>query len=160
MKTWKSSKRSWYSELQIPGLPPPWIFFPVWMTLYGLITASAFLYWRDDTHSYYDIVIGFLVGNLILNKLWSLFFFSGMVGGWGLAFIDVLCLDGSGIAIVVLMGLDKSFTAMGLFIPYVVWCLYATYLNGMAAFKYGFIWNIATDYYQNRLERSERRHEE
>lgn len=117
----------WYPLLNRPSLTPPNIVFPiVWSILYllmgisiGLVTGSMY----TDRRA---ITIVFIL-QLLLNFLWSILFFYMRNPLWGL--IDIVALD-----IVVLLYIMLTHrhhrTASYLFIPYIVWLIMATYLNG------------------------------
>ena len=57
---------------------PKWLFFPVWMILYSLLTVSIFLYYDNNnlyTRQFFVVVVTIFFINLLLNKLWSMIFF-------------------------------------------------------------------------------------
>jgi tryptophan-rich sensory protein len=114
----------WYPYLVKSPLPPPAILFPiVWTVLYILIGASlGVMLVRRDV----GLVKLWLV-QLILNFLWSAMFFG--VRSPLLGLITILLLDVVVFAYVVSC-IGRRSLAMWLFLPYLIWLLFATYLNG------------------------------
>lgn len=118
---------------RIDGAPPAWVFPVVWGALYGMIAASGFLVWftKAETTVYW-IALSFYAANLALNKLWTPLFFEARKPGWALAVL--VGMQGFAIAYVVLASLltdtpELTYTGVGLYAPYVLWCCYAGYLN-------------------------------
>lgn len=114
-----------YEGLDTPALAPPPVLFPiVWSILYtlmgishGILKANG-LSTRDTESVYY--------AQLIVNLLWPVLFFSL---GWRLAaFVWIVLLDILVITMVVRF-YRKHKTAGLLQIPYIMWVLFATYLN-------------------------------
>jgi len=123
-----SSVSSWYTTLDKPGFTPPnWLFAPVWTTLYFLMAIAAYLIWQKGikTHGIKNALLVFLL-QLLLNGLWSIFFFGLRSPILGL--IDILAL-----IIVLILTIVKFYkihkVAAYLLVPYLVWVLYATALN-------------------------------
>lgn len=114
-----------YNELKQPFLAPPSIAFPiVWTILYILMGVSYGILESNNlidekTNRIYYI-------QLAVNALWSIFFF---LFKWRLfSFIWIILLA----VLVVLMIIDfykKNKVAGLLQIPYLLWVLFASYLN-------------------------------
>ncbi|WP_334167450.1 TspO/MBR family protein [Phocaeicola paurosaccharolyticus] len=123
---------SWYPTLEKSVLTPPGFVFPiVWTLLYICIGISlAYILLQEPEKKF---VLVFLWSSQILfNFLWSILFFymkSPLLG-----FIDIILLD-----IVVILFIICSFKSSKvsslLFIPYLVWLVLATYLNGYVMFN-------------------------
>ena len=118
---------NWYSTLiQPPLAPPSWLFSPVWIVLYGLMIVSLIIY--ITTISEKNKVWGYLlfVVQILLNLAWTPAFFG--VKNIGLALLIVILLD-----IVVIFNIIEfakfSKLSAKLIIPYLLWILFATYLN-------------------------------
>lgn len=115
----------WYESLEKPVLTPPnWVFAPVWTLLYISIAIAAWLVWRSGHRSKLALTLWAL--QLVLNALWSLLFFG--FERPDLALIDISVLLG------ILFATTVSFfriqrVAGTLFLPYVAWVAFATYLN-------------------------------
>lgn len=122
------SLTSWYPDLNKPFFNPPnWIFGPAWTFLYicmGL--AAALIYNTGFYKKEVKIALAVYSVQLILNIAWTFLFF-GLKNPL-LAFIEIVVLN---IAIWVSMFLFKSInkTSFYLFIPYMMWVLFASALN-------------------------------
>lgn len=120
----------WYTTLEKPFLQPPnWIFAPVWTLLYALMGISIFLVLRRVKGKKDRVWFMQLFGaQLFFNFIWSIFFFGFHAPG--LALLDIVFL--LGIIIVLMVDFKKySLTASLLFVPYLLWVSFATYLNFM-----------------------------
>ncbi len=120
-----TSKAMNYSMLNKPPLSPPGFIFPiVWTILYILMGIS---YGILDSREYIDFDIkSIYYAQLIVNLLWPILFF---VFKWRLfAFIWILLL----ISLVINMIIkfyQKDRVAGLLQIPYLIWLVFAGYLN-------------------------------
>ncbi len=114
-----------YASLQKPFLAPPGFVFPiVWTILYVLMGVS---YGRLKTKELTEEKVNFIYyTQLLINALWSIFFFCFQ---WRLfSFFWLLLL----IAFVVWMIIEFFQREKGaglLQIPYLLWILFAAYLN-------------------------------
>ena len=114
-----------YNSLQKPFLAPPSIVFPiVWTILYILMGISyGILKSKGLTDKKIDLIYYIQLG---VNAIWSIIFF---LLKWRLfAFIWIIILD----VLVILMitkFYKKDKTAGLLQIPYLIWVLFASYLN-------------------------------
>ena len=117
-----------YETLNKPPLAPPaWLFPIVWTLLYVLMGVSyGMLAVKEETDSSVNAVY---FGQLAVNLLWPVFLF---VLKWRLfAFFWIIALA----VLVILMAVRfyrRSQAAGLLQVPYVVWTLFASYLNLMA----------------------------
>ena len=119
--------RSLYEQLVQPAWAPPgWVFGPVWTVLYTLMAIAAWLVWRSGGFRRNKIALGFFVGQLALNALWSWLFFEWQLGGW--AFIEILALLAT-LAITVVLFWRTRPVAGTLLIPYLLWVAFAAVLN-------------------------------
>lgn len=114
-----------YNTLQKPPLSPPSIVFPiVWTILYILMGISYAILKTNSLNDGKIKLIYYL--QLFVNALWSIFFF---VFKWRLfAFFWIILLD----ILVLLMVTNffkKNKISGALQIPYLIWVLFATYLN-------------------------------
>ena len=114
-----------YTTLEKPFLPPPSIFFPIiWTILYTLMGIS---YGKLKEKSLMDAgckKIYYI--QLFVNAMWSIFFFTLK---WRLfAFIWILLLD---LLVIIMINCfyRKNKIAGLLQIPYLLWSLFASYLN-------------------------------
>lgn len=119
--------KSFYSQLVQPSwAPPPWVFGPVWTTLYALMGIAAWLVWRTSGFRANRQALTFFLLQLAFNALWSWFFFAWHHGVLSLADIFVLWL--------LIVGTLVSFwkvrpLAGALLIPYLLWVSFAAVLN-------------------------------
>lgn len=118
----------WYRDLEKPpGVPPNWVFGPVWTTLYAMIGVSLGLFWhRVPSGKEKAFPLGWFAFQMVLNLAWTPVFFGAHQLGWALVVIVVLLL-----AIVVTIVKFRRLEKLSgrLLIPYSIWVGYATYLN-------------------------------
>jgi len=116
---------NWYASLIRPELSPPnWIFAPVWTFLYLTMGISLYLIWSK--RKFHKKALSIFAVQLFFNFTWSLVFFG--LHQISLALINLIIL----IAFIIITIIDfyKIDKNAGLIlIPYLLWCLFATYLN-------------------------------
>ncbi len=119
---------TWYTTLNKPSFNPPnWLFRPVWTTLYVLIGIAAYLIWQKRKNiPHFPRTVAIYLIQLILNLAWSFIFFYMHEIGFALAEIVLLLI------MIIFNGvyffrIDKW--AGFLFVPYILWVLFATFLN-------------------------------
>ncbi len=114
-----------YNSLEKPFLAPPSIAFPiVWTILYVLMGVSyGILKSKKLTNKEIDLIYYIQLG---VNSLWSIFFF---LVKWRLfAFIWIIILAIL-ISVMILKFYNKNKVSGLLQIPYLLWVLFASYLN-------------------------------
>ena len=118
--------RTWYPLLHKPSWnPPPWVFAPVWTTLYVLMGVAIWRVWRRQGPQAPRLVRAYFA-QLCFNAVWSILFFGLKRPGWALVDIVVLWT----LLVWLLFGLWRSDrVAGGLWLPYVLWVTFATALN-------------------------------
>lgn len=104
----------------------PGVLFPiVWSILYLLMSISCYLIVQSNDKNKKEGIILYAI-QLVINSLWTLIFFG--LGAYLLSFIWIIIL-----LIVVIIMLAKFYNinkiAMYINIPYVLWLLFAAYLN-------------------------------
>lgn len=120
--------KEYYSSLNRPPLSPSGIVFPIaWSILYLFMAIS--LYMVSETKSL-DIESSYIIyiAQLIVNSLWTLLFFGLKLRLFSFIWIILL------IILVIIMIKDfysKNKVAGLLQIPYLLWLLFAGYLNLM-----------------------------
>ncbi len=120
---------TWYATLNKPSFNPPnWIFAPVWTTLFVLMGISLFLIWNNKRKKEGNRKAFFIVFaiNLALNVLWSLIFFSQHFTGVALVELIFLAIS---ILVLIILSWKISKAAAILFIPYLAWVCFASFLN-------------------------------
>uniref|UniRef100_UPI0040575F34 Fe-Mn family superoxide dismutase n=1 Tax=Alistipes sp. TaxID=1872444 RepID=UPI0040575F34 len=114
----------WYPYLVKSPATPPAIVFPIaWGILYILIGISAGTMLSKGDMS----VLRLWLLQLLLNFLWSVCFFALRSPFMGL--LVILALDVTVFAYIVYTTGRRS-AAAWLFVPYMLWLIFATYLNG------------------------------
>ena len=110
----------WYDSLPNSSLTPPdWVFPIVWTFLFTLMAISAFLVWGRASPRWF-------VAQLMMNMLWSFFFFYLKSPFWAAAIILLM---------LIFLALNiRSFGKVSkisgfLLIPTFLWSLFALYLN-------------------------------
>ena len=121
---------AWYNALNKSVLTPDvWVFGVAWAVLYALLGLALFLIMNTPrpsagkSRSY--VLFG---GQLILNGLWTYLFFGAHL--IGIAFAVSVAL------LIISIWMMRSFYTINhgasyLVVPYILWLLFATYLNGV-----------------------------
>lgn len=129
----------WYADADKAAWNPPnAVFGPVWSILYPLMAVAAWLVWRRRRAGTPEITdhatraLAFYVIQLVLNALWTPFFFGlypfvGAPALW-IALVIIVLLDLAVLA-TMLAFWEVSRVAAVLLIPYWAWVLFATTLN-------------------------------
>lgn len=124
----QSSITDWYPTLNKPSFNPPnWIFAPVWTLLYILMGIAAGWVWGKGFHHLWVKTALYHFGfQLLFNASWSIVFF-GFKNPLAALFIIVILL------VLILLTIKwfrvVSKKAALLLIPYLLWVLFATFLN-------------------------------
>ena len=117
--------KSSYGDLNKPFDVPSIVFPIVWVILYILMGISIYIIsedkYKDKTKSYTLYIV-----QLIMNSLWTLFFFGFNWYTFSAIWI-VLLLIAVILMIISFFKIDRK--AAYLQIPYVLWLLFALYLN-------------------------------
>jgi translocator protein len=127
---WATSQSilDWYPTLNKPAWnPPPWIFAPVWTTLYVLMAIAAWLVWKKDTRfSGVRVALLLFFAQLALNCLWPFLFFKFRSPAWALVEVVTLLIM---VALTAWAFFTQSKRAGLLMLPYLAWASFATFLN-------------------------------
>ncbi len=115
----QASSDLWYLSLNKSELnPPSYVFGIVWPILYVLMMISAYLAYKK--------IYGVFLIQLAFNAAWSWLFFRFQMPL--IALLDIYLLIAINIYILNLMYKENKL-AFFLFIPYVIWISFASYLN-------------------------------
>ncbi len=121
--------KSFYNSLIKPVLAPPGLLFPIaWGILYALMGIALYFVITSNRGSYSEqrSAIIYFALQLAVNFSWSIVFFrfQSLIGG----LIVILLLD---LLVLITMVKFKAINKLSfwLLIPYLVWILFATYLN-------------------------------
>lgn len=119
MASTNTSIDSWYLSLNKSELNPPgYVFGIVWPILYVFMMISAVL-----THKKTYLLF---LSQLVINASWSWLFFKFQLPV--LALLDIYILIFLNIYISKLMYFESK-VAFSLYLPYVIWITFASYLN-------------------------------
>ena len=115
----QASSDLWYLSLNKSELnPPSYVFGIVWPILYVLMMISAYLTYKK--------IYGIFLIQLAFNAAWSWLFFRFQMPL--ISLIDIYLLIALNLYIAALMYRENKL-AFILFIPYVLWISFASYLN-------------------------------
>ena len=118
---------TWYPLIQKSSLTPPGLVFSlVWGALYILMGLSAGLVWSRRTPSTWVLMMLFSI-QLFTNLLWTFCFF--FLQQPLVAFVVIIALFLTVAAYVVGCYAQRPLAAY-LNVPYLLWLLFAAYLNG------------------------------
>lgn len=121
-----SGNMSSYSILNKPAFSPPGFIFPVvWAILYILMGASSYIVYFSNSSNKSKALLLYCI-QLFFNFCWSIIFFG--LDLFLFAFIWLIAL----IFIIIIM--IRQFLIVNplsayLQIPYLIWCIFAAYLN-------------------------------
>ena len=123
---------TWYLVINKPSWnPPSWLFAPVWTSLFVMMGVALYLVWSTKMSQKVRQAIQIFAIQLILNVLWSVFFFG--MGNFWLAFGEIIVLW-LAIALTMVDFYKVNKTAGWLLLPYIMWVSFASYLNFTIAF--------------------------
>ncbi len=123
-----SNQMEVYKKLeQPPFAPPSWVFGVVWPILYLLMGLAAYRIWMHKSQGVdTKDALFYYYAQLVFNFIWSILFFR--LGLRGLALVDLIIL-----LIFVIITTVKFYRvdklSGWLMIPYIIWLIYATFLN-------------------------------
>jgi len=123
-----SSIPTWYASLSKPSFTPPsWLFGPVWVILYFLMSVSAYLIYENGIKKKnVKRALYVFAAQLALNFLWSVAFFGARSISLGLVIIVLLWIA---IAITIIEFFRIRKSAGVLLLPYIAWVTIAMALN-------------------------------
>ncbi len=117
-----------FSETAVqPPLSPPMLLFPiVWSILYILMGISAARSYSGGAEPGKNRCLNLYIAQLAVNFFWSLLFFNA--AAYGFALLWLLMLLGLVLRMTVCFWQKDRIAAL-LQIPYILWLLFAAYLN-------------------------------
>lgn len=120
--------QGWYSTLARPSFAPPnWVFAPVWIFLFFLMGLALYLVWsRYDNSKIAQTGLVIFGIQLLLNLLWSVFFFGLHNPLLALFEMSVLWVF---ILLSILYFRKISKWSVWLLVPYLLWVSFAFALN-------------------------------
>lgn len=115
-----------YGNLVQPPLAPPgWLFPVVWTILYILMGISFYLILEENNYDKDSSYLVYFI-QLFVNGLWSIFFFVFKLRLFSSIWLILLIIL---IAIMIVKFYRINKLAGLLQIPYLLWCIFALYLN-------------------------------
>lgn len=125
-----SQSKQLYDTLVLPPLAPPSIVFPiVWTILFILMGISSYLIYISNSPATKKALIIYCI-QLVINFIWPFIFFS--LNLYWLSFVWLLVLIFFVIKMIKLFYFI-NLTASLLQLPYLLWIIFACYLNFMIA---------------------------
>ncbi len=109
-----------------PSFSPPSFLFPiVWTILYILMGISSYIIYSSDSQNKGKAIKTYAI-QLFFNFFWSIIFFG--FSQYLLAFVWLIILI---IFIIIMIGQFYTIKPLAAYlqIPYLLWCLFAAYLN-------------------------------
>ena len=122
-----NTQDTFYTELnQPPFAPPPWVFPIAWVILYAMMGAASYqIYDKKDDPSRKTALV-FYIAQLAVNFFWTLVFFRFKALG---AAVAVLVLLNVLLILTIFTFRKVKKSAARLMVPYLLWTLFALYLN-------------------------------
>ncbi len=122
----------WYNALEKSVLTPPaWVFSVAWTILYALLGVALFLIIINKTRLSKTKAYLLFITQMFLNALWTYLYFGLQLPGAALVVLVFLI----GISIWMLRAFRPiSRGASALVWPYIIWMIFATYLNAAIIF--------------------------
>lgn len=109
-----------------PLMPPAWLFPVVWVVLYALMGISAYLIYFSDGSADKKRALWIYAAQLAVNFSWSIVFFKYEKLWAGAAVIILLIV----LVMLMITAVKKiSPTAAWHNVPYLLWLIFAAYLN-------------------------------
>jgi len=120
-------ENGWYSDLTRPGFqPPPWLFGPIWTTLYALMGLAVAVIWNEPPSVTRTNAFRLFFVQLALNYAWSPVFFGGHLIEIALLLLLTILL----LALITAKAFKKIRPVAGwLLFPYLLWLCLAVALN-------------------------------
>lgn len=106
--------------------PPSWVFPVVWSILYTLMAIGAAKIWMSPESEERSRGLWLYLFQLIFNFFWSLFYFNMQAFGFSLLWLIALWIL---ILLMILSWRKTDKLAAWLQIPYLIWVVFAGYLN-------------------------------
>lgn len=123
----KAEIHSWYSTLNRSPLTPPNYVFPIaWTILYGIIGICGWIIWQASSFSGLRLLKSLYLMQLILNWCWTPLFFHYHWRGFSLVVLGGMDMA---VSMIVYCAYPKVRVVSLLMVPYLLWILFATYLN-------------------------------
>ena len=134
MFTPHGASNAWYNALNKSVLTPDgWVFGVAWTILYALIGIALYMVMRSTPRAQRGKSAAYTAFGIqmVLNALWTYLFFGLHLASP--AFIVIIALIV--VSVWMMRAFAKIYRKAGYFIvPYLIWLIFAAYLNGMILF--------------------------
>lgn len=118
---------AWYATLNRSSLTPPNYVFPItWTILYTIIGICGWLIWLQPSGNQLKTIKLLYITQLIFNWIWSPLFFSYHLTGLSLLVVSLMDIL---VGTLIWLAYPKIRSVSLLMIPYLLWILFASYLN-------------------------------
>lgn len=127
------SIKNWYPTLVKPSLTPPNIAFPIAWSIIYLLMGISIGFILNSKIAFKKSYVSLFIIQLLLNFTWTVSFFylqSPLLGLINIIILDMLVI------LYIIKTYRVSKISSYLFVPYLLWIIFATYLNA-----YIFIYN-------------------
>lgn len=117
----------WYAGLNKSSLTPPGVVFSVvWTLLYALLAIVAWILYEQKNRPSNPAIAYLFAIQMLMNWIWTPLFFQAHWLLFSAVWLVVLtALNG----LLIIMTLNKQKTIALLLTPYLIWLLFAAYLN-------------------------------
>jgi benzodiazapine receptor len=123
----KTEVNTWYSTLNRSNLTPPnYVFGIVWTILYPMLAICGWIIWHKQPFQKLMLIKSLYMVQLILNWSWTPLFFRYHLTGLSFACLLVINIF---VAMIIYFSYTRVRLVSLLMIPYLIWMLFATYLN-------------------------------
>lgn len=119
----------WYESIRPEITPPNYVFPIAWNIIFFLIAISIYTSFSNAKQNQKPTLIALFATNLILNILWSLFYFK--MQNPFLAFIDIILIWMTILALII-YNYKISKTSSYTLVPYFLWVSFASVLNWLS----------------------------
>jgi len=118
---------TWYSTLNRSTLTPPNYVFPIaWTILYGIIGACGWLIWNAKAFTGLNVIKILYITQILLNWSWTPLFFRYHLPGVSLVVLSTMDIL---VSMIIWLTYSNIRVVALLTIPYLLWILFASYLN-------------------------------
>ncbi len=114
-----------FAQMNQPPLSPPgWVFGVVWSILYVLMGLALYIVWNGEKDSKGAITLYAI--QLIINFIWPILFFNYGLYCFSAIWLGLLWIM---VFLTTIAFYRQNDVAGKLFLPYLLWCTFALYLN-------------------------------
>jgi len=120
----------WYTNLnKAPWTPPGWVFGAAWTLI--MLCFSVYLTYLFSIRKSKHVITVYVLA-LVLNISWNYLFFNQKLINWAL--LNIIILSMTILYFYISFGDDKLSRMKQLLLPYLIWLIIATSLNGYISY--------------------------